>query len=178
MRVGKFLEPTKGSDGGSNMLTFGVFMDAEKIPAELAGPALTELRRFGEPLIKRAYADWSLPSSGDWAREIARHTITAMSRTEHSAGRHALDTALVVHALDMHHGGVLDGFAILCDDDSYVGLATRLRAGGATVVGGGGSGVSSAFVEACDAYLDLDTVMADAAATRVARARAAMGRTA
>ncbi len=160
------------------MTTFGVLIDAEKIPAELVGAALAELRRFGEPLVKRAYADWSLPGSVDWSRELTKHGITPMSSIEPSAGRHAVDTALAVHALEMRHHGILDGYAILCDDDSFTGLATKLRASGAIVIGGGLSGVSQAFVEECDDYIDLDVAMTTASESRVARARAAMVRTA
>jgi hypothetical protein len=178
MTVGKVLEPRGGLRWGESMATFGVLIDAEKIPALVVGPALMELRRFGEPMIKRAYADWSLPESGGWARELARHAIIPMARTEPSAGRHALDTALVVHALDLRHHGILDSYAILCDDDSFIGLAARLRASGATVVGCGLTGVSTAFVRECDAYVDLDVVMTSASAARVALARAAMVRTA
>jgi uncharacterized LabA/DUF88 family protein len=101
-----------------------------------------------------------------------------MSGIEQSAGRHAVDSALAVDALDLRFHGVLDGYAILCGDDSFAGLAGRLRASGATVIGGGFPAVSSAFAEQCDSYLDLDTVVTSVSASRVALAREAMARTA
>ena len=160
------------------MATFGVLIDAEKVPAAVVGAALTELRRFGEPIIKRAYADWSQPGSGEWPRELDRHGITPMSGVEQSAGRHAVDSALAVDAVDMRFHGVLDGYAILCGDDSFADLAGRLRASGATVIGGGLSAVSNAFAEQCDSYLDLDTVVNSVNASRAALAREGMARTA
>ncbi len=156
--------------------TFGVFIDAEKVSAEVAGPVLAVLGGLGELAMKRAYADWGSPDAQSWARELARHAIAPMQQIEFSAGRHSERNALVIHALDLHTAGVVDAFAIVADDDSYTSLATRLRAGGATVVGVGGPEVTYLFAEACNTYYDLDEVYAGASANRVALAAASMGR--
>jgi len=161
--------------GDISMRSFGVLFDAEKVGAEVASPVLSSLSEFGELTMKRAYADWGAADAQPWARELARHAIAPMQQTEFSAGRHADRSALVVHALDLHHAGVLDGFAIVCGDDSYARLASKLHEGGAFVVGVGGPGVSSVFKSACTRYLDLEEIHTYASANRVARAAAAMG---
>lgn len=160
----------------SNARTFGVFIDAAQVSAEVAGPVLAVLGGLGELAMKRAYADWGSPDAQPWARELARQAIAPMQQIEFSAGRHSERTALVIHALDLHTAGVVDSFAIVCDDDSYTSLATRLRAGGATVVGVGGPDVTFQFAEACTTYYDIDELYAGASANRVAIAAAAMGR--
>ncbi|CUR55090.1 hypothetical protein NOCA2230010 [metagenome] len=155
--------------------TLGVFIDAEKVDAEFASPSLAALDAYGDITMKRAYADWGSPESQSWSRELARHAIAPMQQNEFSAGRHSDPTAMVIHALDLHHAGILSVFAIVCDDDSYTPVATRLRAAGAHVIGIGGPGVSSPFAEACDDYFDLEELHAERAAGRTALAAASMG---
>jgi hypothetical protein len=79
---------------------------------------------------------------------------------------------LVIHALDLHHAGVLNVFAIVSDDDSYAPVARRLRAAGAHVIGAGGPHVTYRFAEACDTYLDLQELHAGLSADRASRVAA------
>ncbi|MGD9957873.1 NYN domain-containing protein [Nocardioides sp.] len=155
-----------------NRRTLGVLIDAEKVGAEYASPALAALSGYGEITMKRAYADWGSPDSQAWARELARHAIAPMQQNEVSAGRHSNPTALVIHALDLQHADVVNTFAIVCEDDSYLPVAQRLRANGAHVIGVGGAGVTAAFADACDSYLDLEGLHNVVSADRVARAAA------
>jgi uncharacterized LabA/DUF88 family protein len=82
---------------------------------------------------------------------------------------------LVIHALELHGAGIVDGVAIICGDDAFTTLAARLRESGAVVLGAGGAGVTSAFADVCDHYLDLGNLMSETNAHRTARARASMG---
>ncbi len=158
------------------MLTIGVLIDASTVPSDYATPAIAGMGQFGQLGIKRAYADWGTLGTSSWARELDRHAIAPMERLEHSAGRHASRDALAIHALDLHHSRVLDGFALVCGDDSYAELAARLRDAGAVVVGAGRGAPSSSFARSCSRYLDLDDMLVDASTARAAMARAAMAR--
>ena len=157
------------------MRTFAVLIDADRVPAEFATPGLAALSEWGNLAIKRAYADWGSPNRDSWMGELGRYAIAPMPSKEHSSGRHADDRALVIHALELHRAGIVDGIAIICGDDAFTPLAVRLRGAGAIVVGAGGAGVSPAFAEVCNHYLDLGNAMDEANAHRTARARAAMG---
>ncbi len=157
------------------MRTFAVLIDADMVPAEFATPGLAALGEWGQLAIKRAYADWGSPNRDSWIGELGRYAITPMPSKEHSPGRHSDDRALVIHALELHGAGIVDGVAIICGDDAFTPLAARLREAGAVVLGAGGTGVSSVFADVCDHYLDLGNLMSETNAHRTARARASMG---
>ena len=125
--------------------TFAVLIDADMVPAEFATPALAALGEWGQLAIKRAYADWSSPNRDSWMGELGRYAIQPMPKKEHSPGRHSDTRAMVIHALELHCAAIVDGVAIICGDDAFTPLATRLRESGAVVLGAGGTGVSVCF---------------------------------
>jgi len=138
-----------------------VLIDAEYVTANFAGPMFDELTAYGAVTIRRAYGDWSSPHLAGWTYKLEAHAITPVQRFAGSAGRSSIVSAIVIDALDLMHSGRVDGLAIVCNDGAFTPLATRLREGGATVVGLGRSGTARAFMTACDDYVDLDSLAVD-----------------
>jgi len=138
-----------------------VLIDAEFVTANFARPMLDRLTAYGAVTIRRAYGDWSSPQLTGWTYKLETHAITPVQRFAGSAGRSSAVSAIIIDALDLVHSGRVDGIALVCNDGSFTPLATRLREGGAIVVGLGRSVTPPAFVAACDDYVDLDTLSVD-----------------
>ncbi len=138
-----------------------VLIDAEYVTANFAAPMFDELTAYGAVTIRRAYGDWTSPHLAGWTYKLEAHAITPVQRFAGSAGRSSIVSAIVIDALDLMHSGRVDGLAIVCNDGAFTPLATRLREGGATVVGLGRSGTARAFMTACDDYVDLDSLTVD-----------------
>ena len=51
---------------------YAVLIDADNIPAKYAEAVLKEVTSFGEPALRRVYADWSRPGLSAWADRILR----------------------------------------------------------------------------------------------------------
>lgn len=63
------------------------------------------------------------------AIELRHYPVLAMG------SKNAADIALVIAAMDLLHGGGIEGFAIVSSDTDFVRLATRIREAGLPVLG-------------------------------------------
>ena len=71
-------------------------------------------------------------------------------------GKNATDSALIIDAMDLLHGGRVDGFCLVSSDSDFTRLATRIREQGLLVIGFGERKTPKAFVAACDRFLYTD----------------------
>lgn len=65
--------------------------------------------------------------------------------------------ALVIDTLDLLHKEIYDAFVIVASDSDYTPLAIRLHESGVYVMGVGEKKTPSAFRNACDEFLFLET---------------------
>src|SRR5687768_877285 len=130
-----------------------VLIDAENAQASVIGDLLREVARYGTATIKRAYGDWTTPNLNSWKEVFHSLAIQPMQQFRYTLGKNATDSALIIDAMDLLHGGRVDGFCLVSSDSDFTRLATRVREAGLSVYGFGEKKTPRAFVAACDKFI-------------------------
>jgi len=140
-----------------------VLIDAENAQASVIGDLLREVARYGTATIKRAYGDWTLPNLNSWKETLNSLAIQPIQQFRYTIGKNATDSALIIDAMDLLHGGRVDGFCLVSSDSDFTRLATRVREAGLAVYGFGEKKTPSAFVAACDKFIYTEILRAPVA---------------
>lgn len=130
-----------------------VLIDADNAPPGVAAELMAEVGRHGTATVRRAYGDWTTGSLSGWKERLHTHAIQPVQQFRLTSGKNATDSALIIDAMDMLHGGRLDGFCIVSSDSDYTRLATRIRESGLLVYGFGEKKTPKPFVAACNKFI-------------------------
>ncbi len=130
-----------------------ILIDAENAQASVVGDLLREVARYGTATIKRAYGDWTTPHLNGWKETLNSFAIQPIQQFRYTIGKNATDSALIIDAMDLLHGGRVDGFCLVSSDSDFTRLATRVREAGLAVYGFGEKKTPPAFVAACDKFI-------------------------
>lgn len=130
-----------------------VLIDADNAQASIAAELLAEVSRYGTATIKRAYGDWTTPNLRGWKEHLQSLAIQPIQQFANTTGKNATDSALIIDAMDLLHGGLVNGFCIVSSDSDFTRLATRIRESGLVVYGLGEQKTPAAFVAACDKFI-------------------------
>lgn len=133
-----------------------VLIDSDNAQASVISDLLTEVAQVGTASVKRAYGDWTTPQLGSWKDVLNVHAIVPVQQFSYTSGKNATDSALIIDAMDLLHGGRVDGFCLVSSDSDFTRLATRIREQGLLVIGFGERKTPKAFVAACDRFLYTD----------------------
>ena len=129
-----------------------VLIDAENVSHHLARPLFDEVARFGVPQVRRLYGDFKGPASG-WDKAVARFALDPRHCFAPARGKNGTDITLAIDAMDLLHGGGIDGFCIASSDGDFAALAGRIRRQGVRVYGFGNG--AERFRIACSEYVVL-----------------------
>lgn len=141
-----------------------VLIDADNAQAAVASELLAEVGRYGTATIKRAYGDWTTPNLSGWKETLHSLAIQPIQQFRFTTGKNATDSALIIDAMDLLHGGSVDGFCLVSSDSDFTRLATRVREAGLAVYGFGEKKTPGAFVAACDKFIFTEILRPAAAA--------------
>src|SRR5262249_40586354 len=130
-----------------------VLIDAENAQASVIVDLLREVARYGTATIKRAYGDWTTPNLNSWRDTLNSLAIQPIQQFRYTTGKNATDSALIIEAMDLLHGGRVDGFCLVSSDSDFTRLATRIREAGLAVYGFGEKKTPRSFVSACDKFI-------------------------
>jgi len=108
--------------------------------------------------VRWAYGDWTTPQLTPWKRQLSPLGIRPRQQFHHLKGKNTSDSALIMDAMDLLHGGRVQGICIVSSDSDYVGLASRVQEAGLAVYGFGLKTTIREFVAACDGFVFLDEV--------------------
>jgi uncharacterized LabA/DUF88 family protein len=136
--------------------TLAVLIDSDNAQAAVISDLLAEVAQVGTATVKRAYGDWTTPQLGSWKEVLNVHAIVPVQQFSYTSGKNATDSALIIDAMDLLHGGRVDGFCLVSSDSDFTRLATRIREQGLLVIGFGERKTPKAFVAACDRFLYTD----------------------
>lgn len=139
-------------------LRLAVLIDADNASAALIEPLLAEVARFGVATVRRMYGDWTTPNLGPWKETVLEHSIQPIQQFRNTKGKNASDSAMIIDAMDLLHGGRLDGFCLVSSDSDFTRLASRIREQGLPVYGFGESKTPRPFVVACDRFIFTDVL--------------------
>jgi uncharacterized LabA/DUF88 family protein len=130
-----------------------VLIDADNAQASVIVELLLEVSKYGVATVKRAYGDWTTSNLGSWKSCLNAHAIQPIQQFSYTIGKNATDAALIIDAMDILHGGKVDGFCLVSSDSDFTRLATRIREAGVSVYGFGEQKTPKAFIAACDKFI-------------------------
>ena len=130
-----------------------VLVDADNAQASVIAELLAEVASYGTATVKRAYGDWTTPNLTGWKDVLHVHAIQPIQQFRYTTGKNATDSALIIEAMDLLHGGKVDGFCLVSSDSDFTRLATRIREAGLSVYGFGEQKTPKPFVAACDKFI-------------------------
>jgi uncharacterized LabA/DUF88 family protein len=130
-----------------------VLVDADNAQASVIAELLAEVANYGTATVKRAYGDWTTPNLASWKDVLHVHAIQPIQQFRYTTGKNATDSALIIEAMDLLHGGKVDGFCLVSSDSDFTRLATRIREAGLSVYGFGEQKTPKPFVAACDKFI-------------------------
>lgn len=149
----------------TNATNLAVLVDADNAQSSLITQILAEVARYGTATVRRAYGDWTTPHLAGWKDVLHVHAVQPIQQFRYTTGKNATDSALIIDAMDLLHGGKLDGFCLVSSDSDFTRLATRIREAGLSVYGFGEKKTPQPFVAACDKFIHTE-ILNGADATR------------
>lgn len=133
-----------------------VLIDADNVPYAYVKEMLNEIAKYGNPTIKRIYADWTKPTVSGWKNILLENAITPIQQYSYTTGKNSSDSALIIDAMDLLYSGKVDGFCIVSSDSDFTRLATRLREAAMFVIGIGERKTPRPFITACDKFIYIE----------------------
>lgn len=148
----------------NNELRFAVLIDADNASRTAMRGVMAEIAVYGTPTVKRIYGDWTTPNMASWKPILLENAIQPIQQYSYTTGKNATDSAMIIDAMDILYSGRCDGFVLVSSDSDFTRLATRLREAGMKVIGMGERKTPSPFIVACDKFIYIEVIRAQAKA--------------
>lgn len=141
-------------------LKLAVLIDGDNIPSAYVKEMMEEIAKYGNPTIKRIYADWTKPNPVKWKNILLENAITPIQQYNYTTGKSATDSAMIIDAMDILYSEKVNGFCLVSSDSDFTRLATRLREAGMKVYGLGEKKTPEPFIVACDKFIYIEILRA------------------
>ena len=119
---------------------------------------LEELEKYGVITYKRIYGDWANSQTAKWREKVLEYSLTPIQQFRNTVGKNAIDSALIIDAMDILYAGKVDGVCIVSSDSDFTRLANRLRESGIMVIGMGEEKSPHSFRVACSTFINLQSI--------------------
>lgn len=150
-------------------MRLAVLIDTENVTPAAADELFQAIGNLGTATVRRAYGNWSLPTVGGWKSAAHQHALQPVHRHGCTPGKNTTDIALIIDAMDLLHGGRVEGFCLIASDGDYSQLAIRIREQGFPVFGFGVNPPHPALTAACTQFMRLGSHPAEPAPAAPAR---------
>ncbi len=141
---------------GQTLLAF--LVDGDNASARLIREMLTEVSKFGTPIIRKVYGDWTSTQLASWKRVLQEHSLHPEQQFANVSGKNSTDSAMIIDAMDILHQSVVKGFVLVSSDSDYTALARRIREAGLLVIGIGKAETPEAFRRACHIFISTENL--------------------
>ncbi len=133
-----------------------ILVDADNMPIAQAEQALTKLAEICNPVVKKAFGDFTGSAKG-WTPEFMRwHGFTPVLHFPVTRFKNGADIAMCIAAMDIVHAKSVDTIVIFTSDSDFAALAARIRESGMTVVGVGDAKANTVLQGAFDTFVVVD----------------------
>jgi uncharacterized LabA/DUF88 family protein len=146
-----------------------VLIDADNVSSANVKEMLDEVAKYGNPILKRIYADWTSSSVAGWKKVLLENAITPIQQYSYTTGKNSTDSALIIDAMDLLYSKEVSGFCIVSSDSDFTRLATRLREAGKLVIGIGERKTPKPFITACDKFIYIEILKKEEASKKVSQ---------
>ena len=130
-----------------------MLIDGDNAQPSLMEHVLAEAAKYGQVTTRRIYGDWTEQNMSGWKDTLHTHAIQPTQQFRYTTGKNATDSALIIDAMDLLHGGRVQGFCIVSSDSDFTRLATRIREQGLFVMGIGRQQTPKSLVNACEVFV-------------------------
>ena len=130
-----------------------LLIDGDNAQSSLIEHILAEIAKYGIVTTRRIYGDWTTPHMNGWKDSLHSYAVQPAQQFSYTTGKNATDSALIIEAMDLLHGGTVAGFCIVSSDSDYTRLAMRIREQGLFAMGIGRSDTPKSFVNACEIFV-------------------------
>jgi len=141
-----------------NDTTIALLIDGDNAAPKRLHAILEEVSKTGTITIRRIYGDWTTMGMSGWKDLLNSNAIQPVQQFAYTKGKNSTDSALIIDAMDILHGELVDAFCIVSSDSDYTRLATRLRESGHFVMGVGEKKTPDAFVKACERFIYVENL--------------------
>lgn len=135
-----------------------VLIDADNASAQHLERLLVEIAKYGTATVRRAYGDWTSSQLAKWKPELLAHSVQPIQQFAYTTGKNSTDSALIIDAMDLLHGGTVDGFCLVSSDSDFTRLAARIREQGLMAYGFGQRKTPKPFVAACTQFIYVENL--------------------
>ena len=145
--------------------SIAVLIDADNISPSSAGEIFRKACSIGEPIARRAYGMVNcFASNSGWVNAQREYGIVARPQTSNVAAKNVSDIALVIDAMEFLYKSPCQGIFIVSSDSDFTALAAKIREGGKSVYGMGGSKTPRSFRTACTEFFEISVAKKPATA--------------
>ena len=130
-----------------------ILIDGDNAQPKLLEHILEEVSKAGIVTIRRIYGDWTSSNMKGWKEQLNVNAVQPIQQFSYTKGKNSTDSTLIIDAMDILHGKLVDGFCIVSSDSDYTRLATRIREEGIFVMGIGEKKTPEPFVKACERFI-------------------------
>jgi len=141
-----------------NDTTIALLIDGDNAQPKRLPAILEEVSKQGTITIRRIYGDWTTTGMSGWKDLLNANAIQPVQQFAYTKGKNSTDSAMIIDAMDILHGDLVDAFCIVSSDSDYTRLATRLRESGLFVMGVGEQKTPDAFVKACERFIYVENL--------------------
>ena len=141
-----------------NDTTIALLIDGDNAAPKRLAAILEEVSKQGTITIRRIYGDWTTQGMTGWKDLLNSNAIQPVQQFAYTKGKNSTDSALIIDAMDILHGELVDAFCIVSSDSDYTRLATRIRESGLFVMGVGEQKTPDAFVKACERFIYVENL--------------------
>lgn len=135
-----------------------LLVDADNLPIAQAEEALEKLAEICNPVIKKAFGDFT-KSAKNWSPEFMRkHGFTPEMHFAVSNFKNGADIAMCIAAMDIIYAKSVDAIVMFTSDSDFASLAARIREAGLEVVGVGDVKASEVLRGAFDTFVVVELV--------------------
>ncbi|BCA58361.1 NYN domain-containing protein [Sphingomonas sp. HMP6] len=142
-----------------------LLIDADNASHNAIDPVLTALADLGTVNIRRIYGNWSKAALKGWSEVALRYALDPQQQFDVTKGKNATDMKMTIDAMDLLLTGRVTGFGIMSSDSDFMPLVTRIRQQGLQVYGFGRANTPEGFRQACNRFIDVETLEKTAAET-------------
>ncbi|MGY2736210.1 NYN domain-containing protein [Sphingomonas sp. UYP23] len=140
-----------------------LLIDADNASHTAIDPVLTALADLGTVNIRRIYGNWSKAALKGWSEVALRYALDPQQQFDLTKGKNATDMKMTIDAMDLLLTGRVTGFGIMSSDSDFMPLVTRIRQQGLQVYGFGRANTPEGFRQACNRFIDVETLEKTAA---------------
>jgi uncharacterized LabA/DUF88 family protein len=140
-----------------------LLIDADNASHTAIDPVLTALADLGTVNIRRIYGNWSKAALKGWSEVALRYALDPQQQFDLTRGKNATDMKMTIDAMDLLLTGRVTGFGIMSSDSDFMPLVTRIRQQGLQVYGFGRANTPEGFRQACNRFIDVETLEKTAA---------------